>query len=195
MSTLDKTVWRLQEDDIRCVINDRFPSIKDEEEITKLINIAKESFYIEGWPDYVEMFIDDVIINEKYNRKTQKNTETLLEQFNRNRTENERKTQNTLEIKRLGLANLILNKIDKDSCITAKIEKGLVERGQVVVKGFGCLCQNSFCSWQKGMEVYLTDFHKKWEDKGVSISYGIEGVYFSLNGARKTLCPLTIDVN
>lgn len=49
------------------------------------------------------------------------------------------------------------------------LEQRLVETGMVQLSEFGCLCEQSFCDWQKGLSVRLQPLFKEWEAKGVKV--------------------------
>lgn len=108
---------------------------------------------------------------------------SLLEQNKKLEQEKNERIHKEQVNKRKELANKI-NKAMKNQELINLVEKRLVDRGSVYVSGFGCLCQGGFCDWQKGFEVFLKDLIQEWDDKGVRISFHIEGVYFLLKGAR-----------
>lgn len=54
-----ETIWRIQEEDILSVIEDRFSHLDfTEDDKADLIEIAKDKFSIDDWMEYVEVFID-----------------------------------------------------------------------------------------------------------------------------------------
>ena len=64
----------------------------------------------------------------------------------------------------------------RDPDVISVIEKHLVDTGLVQIHEFGCLCQDGFCSWQKGLTDRLKPLIQEWEAKGVQVSIGIDMV-------------------
>lgn len=54
---MNETIWCLTEDDIRTVINDRFPSL-NERQVEHIVKRARHKFDIPDWYEMVEAFIE-----------------------------------------------------------------------------------------------------------------------------------------
>lgn len=58
-----ETIWRLQEEDFRVVMEDNFPHLTEKQK-DEIIEIARQKFNIHDWYEYVETWIgfmlDDV---------------------------------------------------------------------------------------------------------------------------------------
>lgn len=111
---------------------------------------------------------------------------SLLDLYNKNQQELANKKVNSEEERRKKLAQGILSVMENNDRLYQDIEKILISDGSVMLTGFGCLCQSGFCTWQKGFENYMTDFHSQWKEKGVSIYYRIDGISFNLQGVGNT---------
>lgn len=108
----------------------------------------------------------------------------IAELYKKNQMEKEKNYEKERVERRIELANNILLKFQNEKLVE-DITETLIKRGLVIVTGFGCLCQDSFCSWQKGFTDYLDNFHKTWKEKGVSIRYGIDGVVLSVDNVKR----------
>lgn len=54
----NNTIWRLQELDFLAIMSDRFPELSIEEQ-QRIIEQAKQHFFIPDWTEYVEIFIEN----------------------------------------------------------------------------------------------------------------------------------------
>lgn len=61
-----ETIWRLTEEDVRMVIEDKFPLLT-EEETEEVIKEAYKSFAMYGWEEVVDTFVE-VIVDNKWDR-------------------------------------------------------------------------------------------------------------------------------
>jgi hypothetical protein len=52
-----ETVWRIQDDDLHAVMEDKFPDFTMEQ-CQKAIDLARERFSVSGWEEMVEAFIE-----------------------------------------------------------------------------------------------------------------------------------------
>lgn len=86
--------------------------------------------------------------------------------------EKKRMEQQEKEAKRIkrveNLANKIISALSDEETIES-IENYLIEKGHVSITDFGCLCQDGFCSWQKGLNTMLLPLIQEWRDKGVIV--------------------------
>lgn len=59
-----ETIWRVTEEDFRCVIEERYPDLS-EEQIEALLDRAHDKFSIIDWEEQVEVFLDIYAKEEK----------------------------------------------------------------------------------------------------------------------------------
>ena len=65
MATKEKeTIWRVQEDDVNCVIEEHFPQLSEEERI-QIIEKMKRKFEIPSWDIYVRNYIEDELATKE----------------------------------------------------------------------------------------------------------------------------------
>lgn len=114
---------------------------------------------------------------------------TLLEQ--REKLLKERKQ--AVENERLQKLDKLVKRIEnvmRHPDVVDVLEQQLIQTGIVQLSEFGCLCEQSFCDWQKGLSVRLHPLFKEWEKKGVQVrtstelllTLGRPRTHFSLKG-------------
>ena len=114
---------------------------------------------------------------------------TLLEQ----RENLLKERRQVAEQKRLQKLDKLVKRIEtvmRDPEVVSVLEQQLLDTGMVQLSEFGCLCEQSFCEWQKGLSVRLQPLFDEWQAKGVKIrtstdlkmTLGSPRTHFNLTG-------------